>query len=398
MRRLPPRGFTLIELMIAVSVAAFVIAGIFLAFMAQTSAYADEQRQMTAQAGGREALNYLSETVRQAGYGVDPSRALLAYDGFNATQANQAAPNLAYPDALVVHARDPDFQRGVLSLSAAQVQFSAAVGTVYPGQIFLLLCGGAAQSAYVTALAQPTADTITLQPAADVLQDSPTSWPGPQFHQEASLTGPCFGRGDVVAVKVNRAAFFVRAFADDPNQPTQTTPYLMLEQGLDLNGDGTVDGDDAVPLAPGVEQLQVSYMMDAVPGKCATPALHGVTDSPPWGTAWRTATGPALDTAYQDASRCTNDVANVRQVRLTLVSRAAQVHAAQGGDNAFSPDAGVGSLGSGTVAWKPLENLVASTNAFNPTGGGYQRLVLRVSSTPRNLSMRSQFLPLTFGG
>lgn len=392
-----PRGFTLIELMVSIAVASFVIAGIFLAFYAQVKAYAGEQRQMSAQSGGREALDYLAQVIRSAGYGVDPSRAILAYDGFDPDSTTQTSADLAFPDALVVHSRDPDFQRGVSSASSGEVTFTSNAGKLYPGQILLLLCGGAAQSAYVTVEDQPEPNKVTLQAASEVTKDSPISWPGPQFHQEADLADPCFSRPDVVAVKVNRAAFFVRAFADDPAQPAALTPYLMLSQGLDLDDSGEVDLADAVPLAPNVEQLQLAYMMDAVPGQCATPAVHGVTDSPPWGTAWRTGTGPTMDTPYLDPSRCNNDVANVRQVRVTLVARAAHL-GGSGGDDAFAPDGGVGKVASGATVWKPLENLTAPEGVLNPQGRGYQRIVLRLSAATQNLSMRSQFLPLTFGG
>lgn len=397
MRRAAAPGFTLIELMIAVAVALFVIAGIFLAFSAQASNYAAEQRQMAAQSGSREGLDLMAEVLRNAGYGVDPHLALLAYDGFNAAAAGQTSPDPAYPDAVVVHARDLDFQRGVVTAAPDSIHFSAPLGTVHPGQIFLLLCSGAAETAYVTALEKTADDTVSLQAASVVTLDSPTGWPGPQFHQEAKLNDPCFARPDVVAVRVKRWAFFVRAYADDPSQPNATTPYLMLSQGLDLDGSGAVDLADAVPLAPNVEQLQVAYLMDAVPPTCPSPAIHGVTDSPPWGTTWITAGGPSMDTPYTDPSRCTSDVANVRQVRVTLVARAGKLNGAAG-DDAFAPDAGTGVLTSGTVAWKPLENLSGPSGAFAPRGGGYQRTVLRISVATPNLAMRSQFLPTSNGG
>lgn len=393
------RGLTLIELMVSMAVAAFAITAILLAFYAQTSAYASEHRQMFAQAGAREALDFMEHTLRNGGYGVDPSLALLAYDGFNPDAENQTAPDLAYPDAFVVHYRDLEFQRTLTpgGVGAASLTFSSDPGRIFRGQILLLLCSAAEENAYVTVSGQPDPNRVTLEALADAPADSPIGGPGAQFHQEARLGDACFQRGGVVAVKVDRAAFFVSAFADDPAQPNVKTPYLMLHQGLDRDGSGTIDAADAVPLAANVEQLQVAYLMDTVSPTCSAPAIHGVTDSPPWGTAWRTGFGPTLDTPYADPIRCNNDVGNVRQVRVTLVARAGKQPGATG-DDAFSPGAANGKLASGTVAWKPLENLTAPPAPYNPKGGGYQRVVLRTAVGTANLAMRSQFLPLSHGG
>lgn len=399
MRQHRPAGFTLIELLVTLVIAAMVLTAILGVFYGQAKSYAAEKNQLTAQSGARAGVAFMERTLRAAGYGVDPSRALLAYDGFDSTNGAQIAPALAYPDAIVVHERDLEFQRALTpgGVSAASLQFASAAGQIYPGQILLVLCAGALQGAYVTVLAQTAPDAVTLQPAADVARDSPTGWPGPQFHQEASLSSACFQNPGVVALKVKRAAFFVRAYADDPSNPGQVTPYLMLHQGLDLDGSGTVDVADAVPLAARIEQLQVAYMMDAVPPTCPIPAIHGVTDSPPWGEAWRTGTGPTMDTSYADPVRCNNDVANVRQIRVSVVARAGRLEGTAG-DDALAGNGSTGRLGSGTVAWKPLENLTAPVAPFVPSGGGYRRTVIRLAVSTPNLAMRSQFLPLLHGG
>lgn len=398
MRARRPEGFTLVELLVTLVIASIVLTAILGVFYAQVKRYAAEQYQRTAQSGAREGVAYLERTIRAAGYGVEPSRALLAYDGFNADSPTQIAPDPTYPDAIVLHQRDLRFQRALASggVSATQLRFDAALGVVYPGQIFLVLCQGALQSAYVTVAAQTAADTVSLQPASAVTRDSPVGWPGPQFHQEATLAAGCFQGPGVVGLKVQRAAFFVRGYPDDPGGAGPVTPYLMLHQGLDLDGSGTVDVNDAVPIAARVEQLQVAYMMDAVPPTCPTPAIHGVTDSPPWGLAWRTGTGPTLDTSYADPSRCSDDVANVRQVRVSVVARGGRVGGA--GDDALTGDGSTGTLGSGTVAWKPLENLATPVAPFVPSGGGFRRTVIRLAVSTPNLAMRSQFLPLLHGG
>ncbi len=50
-------------------------------------------------------------------------------------------------------------------------------------------------------------------------------------------------------------------------------------------------------------------------------------------------------------------------------------------------------------AWRQLENLgTTPAPAFDPRGGGFSRAVLREAITPKNLLMRSQFIPIHRGG
>ncbi|HEY0096189.1 MAG TPA: prepilin-type cleavage/methylation domain-containing protein, partial [Archangium sp.] len=56
-------------------------------------------------------------------------------------------------------------------------------------------------------------------------------------------------------------------------------------------------------------------------------------------------------------------------------------------------------LPSGATPWRQLENLgTTPARDFDPRGGGFTRAVLREAITPKNLLMRSQFIPVHRGG
>jgi type IV pilus assembly protein PilW len=99
--------------------------------------------------------------------------------------------------------------------------------------------------------------------------------------------------------------------------------------------------------------------------------------------------------------------ANIRQVRLTVISRSSVPELEiRGEDLLLRPDGTPyldgPQLRDGSLAWRHLENLsvepVVSAN-FRPVGGGYYRFILRQSITPKNLLMSRQFIiPVNLGG
>ena len=114
--------------------------------------------------------------------------------------------------------------------------------------------------------------------------NSPSREPGRLFREHASLDRPCFDSATVV--KIDRSAFYVAMFDDDGDPATDgRTPYLMMHQGLDLpsasslEGDGVIDASDAVPVAQGIEQLQVAYILNSNT-PTAQPLIRGVNESP----------------------------------------------------------------------------------------------------------------------
>ncbi|WP_224361586.1 PilW family protein [Hyalangium versicolor] len=439
------RGFTLLELLVGAAVGAVVLLGISLTFISQAQQYQAHASRRGVQANARQALAFMESTLRMAGYGVDPDRAIIPYDSFN---AGADAQDEGYPDAFVVHWRDPLFRRNVTALNATTLTVDSPPTPTEPirrGQILMVICspgsGGSDQSVesnpphvFVTVgayVANPQVD-IPLDPTpANAAPNSPLGAPGRLFHEQTTpgFTHACFNspiRPQVVLI--NRAAFYVDLFDDDGNPATpERTPYLMMHQGLDnpsatsALGDGVIDRNDAVPVAEGIEQLQVAYMLDTVDTN--PPIILGV-DTPMgpnhYGENWENikpgptelprgwffnAGYPTRPFTDQDmlTKRQDDHPANIRQVRITLSSRSSVPDPQIVGDNLMKrrdgsdyPDGTP--LANGAVPWRHWENLEVPTPDFTPSGGHFYRAILRQSISPKNLQMSRQFAPVNQGG
>ena len=106
------------ELLVGAAVGAVVLVGISLTFISQAQQYQAHASRRGVQANARQSLAFMGRHLRLAGYGVNPDRAILAYDSYNATNDAQEP---GYPDAFVVHWRDPLFRRRALAVSPATV-------------------------------------------------------------------------------------------------------------------------------------------------------------------------------------------------------------------------------------------------------------------------------------
>jgi type IV pilus assembly protein PilW len=424
-----PRGFTLIELLVGAAVGSVVLLGISLAFISQARQYQAHASRRAIQASARQAMTFLERTLGRAGYGVDPDRAIVPYDAFNSA-GSTATSTPGFPDAIAVHSRDPLFRRLVRRVQTNQLELTTALNEeLLRGQILLILCPGAATYAYATVgTPAKVGDTIIQLDHTLPASDTPMGGPGALFRDNERLLNPvagCFsGNEPSTLVKVDRAAFYVASFPD----PTTSTPrpYLMLHRGLDIAGgmdgkpDNTIDAKDAVPLADGIEQFQVAYILNTINAAAGAsnrtvPTLVGVVDSNipnatggtrtwPFGEQWALTAPllerPSLADPYDSPRRVTAHPANIRQVRLTLVARSSAPDPQLPGDDARVPGApwSTGSYG-GVTTWNQLENLGPTPNSqYDPRGGGFYRVVLRQAITPKNLLIRSQFLPVTLGG
>lgn len=420
------RGFTLIELLVGAAVASIVLLGISMAFISQARQYQAHASRRGLQSNVRQAMAFLERSVRRAGYGVDPDRAILAYDSYDPSANVQGS---GFPDAIVLHSRDPLFQRQATAVTTTQLTFSSKLNEpLYQGQILLVLCPGARTYAYVTVgIRANTNDTaVTLDNSIpSPATDSPRGAPGILFHEQANLASACFtGSEKPWVVKINRTAFYVASF--------NNIPYLMMHRGLDISGgatgtpDGLINEQDAVPVAEGIEQMQVAYVLNALHSSDTTvenkvPTIVGVDNTAlkllngstltwPYGEQWPqkfASDKPAYSDGYDAPVRFSSHPANIRQVRVTLVSRSTipdpqlLKDPKYRGDNALNPTTETWTSGSynSTTTWAQLENLPATPNAtFDPRGGGFYRVVLRQTIAPKNMLSRSQFLPITVGG
>jgi type IV pilus assembly protein PilW len=447
------RGFTLVELLVGAAVGAVVLLGISLTFISQAQQYQAHASRRGLQANARLALAFMENHLRVAGYGVDPDRAIIAYDSYNPV-ADAQEPG--YPDAIAVHWRDSLFRRTIQGLNANTLSLPPAAPLNEPlrrGQILMVICTPDPNATDFTVNSNPPhsfvtvgqyvpagATSIPLDPTPpNAAPNSPQLGPGRLFHEQLvpGFTHACFTNvaKPPQVVLIHRAAFYVAMFDDDGDPATpERTPYLMMHQGLDMpsalsvQGDGTIDADDAVPVAEGIEQLQAAYILntdDQDPNKAplirGVDALMGPTH---YGENWEQIeplgplglpTGWVFNSAYPKKPHTTAELiqmrrkdhpANIRQVRLTLVSRSAVPDSQIAGDNLLlrsngnpyptGPTVGTANL----TAWRQLENLTQGPIApdFTPSGGHYYRSILRQSVTPKNLLMTRQFAPVNPAG
>lgn len=397
-----PLGFTLLELMITGVIASIAIAAVAAVFLSQTQLYQQHETRRSSQSNARLGISLLEQRLREAGYGVEPPRAVLAYDSYDAA-SNAQGPN--YPDAIVVHSRDTLFARTIAAADNASVQIlEPLTAPLRMGQILLAVCTGGSKFGYAVVSANVAAGETNIPIGGGAASDSPAGAPGPIFSNGLYGAQPiggaeaCFDGGGSKLFRVQRSAFYVAAFDDDRDTATPVVPYLMLHDGTDTSGDGTVNGDDATPLAAGVEQLQFAYIMNTLTD--APPPIVGVTDAPGYGEAWAAASmSPLLAEPYDSATRLASHPANIRQIRTTIVSRSLSSQTDKLGDDESVEIAGA-TLSNGSVPWKSLENLALPVGdpVFMPEGRGYARSVLRVSVAPKNMLMRTQFQSPAAGG
>jgi len=282
------RGFTLVELLIAGLVSIIVLVGVLTASGAQTRSYAVGSRQTLAQAYGRGALLYMEQHLAWAGYGIDP---VLAFDFDRYTTGPCPAEMSPCPrdtrtnaDELVFYARNPRYwvpgagnvagptggpaepagnawtiRGGGLGPTATTMTIGARQGDSFSrGQIVLAVCRGghfytfATIAQNVAPLGNPQDYTLTLAAAS---ASDPLNRPDLAVSPAAGAA--CFAAGDARLFLVDRYRFHVRPETAGNN----VIPYLVLDQGIDRNRDGTIDADDELVIAEGVEDLQVAYVL-----------------------------------------------------------------------------------------------------------------------------------------
>lgn len=327
------RGFTLVELIMTLGISAFALATILGTFLAQHRSMAGQESVRRVQQSARAAAEVLERAVRRAGFGVDP---WLAFDFVNypaqPCEGATVCPRdlVDGPDRLVFYARNPRYAMGEEGPTGAAWWYSAATedsltlvaraGDVFrQGRVLQILCDGATESTYVS-----VADNVTAEADGDVVLPLEPISPAPFHRQDVLLDTPCFSGGaggPTLAVEIDRFHFFVRAL---PSEDGESVPWLLLDTGLDENGDGEVDENDWHPVGEGIEDLQVAYVMNASDAVVAadgnrdwvfgnTPAVQE--------TPLAAAAAPRYQDAPQAAVRFNAHPANIRAVRFTLTAR-----------------------------------------------------------------------------
>lgn len=319
----------MVELMIGLAVSSIVLIGIAMAIVGQSQSYERTVRTRDATQAARVALSFVESKLRLASYGMDPA---FAFD-FRGTEGNRDATGgtTDSPDEVAFFARDPAFaRRGTYQSNGLTLATGLGSATMYPGQVLMLVCPSGQRAAYVTVSAKAVKGdtTITLRNAGTTF---PTQTPGGCLLENTADAQP-------FVFKINRYRFFLADVVDQVG--ARARPYLMLDQGLDINGsrtwvdaegryaeprdtavgDGTqaladADFGNLSPVAASIEDLQFAYVMSS----------GTVFGGDPSGTAAdepdETATAPTYNDDYTSTVRSNTHPANIRGVRVSLVAR-----------------------------------------------------------------------------
>jgi prepilin-type N-terminal cleavage/methylation domain-containing protein len=293
-----PSGFTLIELLMSMAIMLIAVGAAFGVMTSQNAMLKKQAGLGSAIAQSQLALDAIERSIRLAGTGIDPQFAF-DFDFYKCAlpggavslseSANCAAGKrdaTAQPDELVVAYRDPAYSiyRGITgalpkdtragctangadaysgrvwSVTAATTSNVTLLlkpgDTIYRGQILQIACFDGSTYTYATVNQNRTSQTgASCSTATLTLYGTQANDP---FNQPGFLSATCFSAGTARAFAVKRQRYFV--YRDLNASPTR--PYLMLDQGLDLDDSGTLTDADLLPIASDIEDLQIAYVTE----------------------------------------------------------------------------------------------------------------------------------------
>jgi len=364
------------------------------ALIGQYTAMQSRDLKRTANSASREATQFLDSTLLMTGFGIDPRWAL---DFSYRCTTQPCRDSINGPDELVVVSRDPRYQylaqgegtctspNGCFSgdawaITSATTSPPSLTVTFQPGtnleagRVVLAVCAGA-QSPVMLTLSTAVGLPSSALPSSVTLS---------QFSADATLGAynavgglqTCHGQPGAALFLVDRSRFFV--------QTLNGTPWLMLDTGRDLDGDGVLpptDQNDLIPVTKNVVDMQVAYVLSPCAGY-----LTGPDSDQNWVTGDAKGTqeepllvtnpaAPTYDTGATDPARCsTINAANVRALRVTLRLRSDHPDHSQAGN------------WTGDVM----------TNAENRTGTlnvpGYRLFTAQLNVTLRNMTSTTGFI------
>jgi hypothetical protein len=246
------------------------------------------------------------------------------------------------------------------------------------GRVVLAVCASAANPVMMTLAQSYTGSGTDGGPGIPtILSFNPDN--GDPYNNSSALK-PCHGTTGAGLFLVDRYRYFISTLSG--------VPWLMLDTGMDLDNDGTIDANDLIPIAKNVEDMQIAYglygaqpasgcptapdndgdwIIANTPGVPEEPNFAAIPPPPIYGTAWN------------DPSRCTMHPANIRTVRVSLVLRSDLMDTSRpaGWSGDTIPVAPGGS--------RENNNTVLS-------GGQYRRYTAETSITLRNLDSIGSFM------
>ena len=392
-RRAPRKGFTLLVVLVSSTVSLVAVAAASQALIGQYAALQGRDLSRQANGSAREATQFLDTTLRMTGFGVDPRWAI---DTTYRCAVQPCRDSTTDPDELVVLSRDPRYRyqaqgegtcadaAGCFSgdawpITAATTSTPSLTVTFQPGtaletgRVVLAMCAGGQNPVMLTLGAPVSLSPSSPAGSVAISQFSSDATLGPYNAPGSLLT--CHGQPGAAMFLVDRSRFFV--------QTLDGTPWLMLDTGRDLDGDGVLppaDQDDLIPVAKNVLDMQVAYALDPCASSPAGPDSDG--DWVIGNTKGRqeeplrvtTPPAPTYGTSSIDPARCTMSPANVRAIRVSLRLRSDKADHSRGQD------------WSGDVLPSP-ENRAGSLNV-----PGYRLFSAQLDVTLRNMSSTASFI------
>jgi prepilin-type N-terminal cleavage/methylation domain-containing protein len=382
MTRTRSRGYTLVELMLALAILSVVMAGISGVLLKQSQASAVQSAQRDLEESGRLALLELGNAARMAGYGIDPPAAF-DFARYACTTPNTPSTcngggrdRSDAPDEMVAAWRDPLFARassspltGTVGAGPYGVTLNAPLtDPLEANRIVELVCAGG-----------DTVDYLALNAAAaagDTLLSLRQLTAADGYFPSSAPANTCYTTAAVLLV--DRVRYYVANDADG-------VPALFRDRGR------------AAPelLYRGIEDVQFTYDIvqpqppSAFAADGGTPAaapgcVDAVSGNATWsfGACAGAAGGPAYVAAadggepdwrnanYDTPDRYVGSPMNIGNVTITVVARATRRSADGTGD-----------------AVPAIANRAARPR------DAFRRAVMSISERPTNLLSRGSFRP-----
>jgi len=286
--RLARRGFSMVELMIAIAIGMFVVGALFSLFTGQMQALIHEDMQAEMHHNARMAMDVLTRTARNAavgtkgattgvfGAGGDDDQELQAITHFNGTGPNgsDALTLVGMEPSLLVNSYDtapPACGTTSLNFNTSVARNTARLPQIHSGE--LLLCFDyAAVGGFRSWLWEVTADGSATTGEIGIASNTGYSDYDADCASDENLPliMAC-SRGEV-------ATFYIDADDSDGVGPGSAAhPVLMMD--LDFDAPSAND----IPLVDNVEDLQFDFCVDdgdtATPVDCTVPTSwqHTVT-------------------------------------------------------------------------------------------------------------------------
>ncbi len=324
-------GVTLLELLVGMSIMLIVTGMAMVSFVTQSQSLRVADMGREANASVRDAMVPIEGAARDLGWGLDPRFAI------DLTTATRSVDRFNATDELAFFARDASyrwqdvgegacttvggcFAGNAFAISSANVGSSPRTVTItlpsgtvlQKGRVLLAMCAQALNPVMFT-----LSSTVTGSGSATTLTPAATN--AAPYNDWSSLQA-CHGASGASLFLVNRYHFYVS---------TSNPPWLMLDTGLDLNGNGTLpptDPDDVIPVAKNVEDFQVAYILrssaaftapdsntDWIVGNNRASAAIEELDP--------TLSAPVYATTSASPLRYNKHPANVEELRVTLTFR-----------------------------------------------------------------------------